>query len=76
MATYAQFNFTAYLEQPVPWQNEPATIRAIVISVTVRPLAPVFPYYLLITVSPVDCLVLCVLAPLHSPGRVKDTRLG
>lgn len=35
MATNTQFNFTAYLEQPTPWQNEPASIRGIVITVTV-----------------------------------------
>ncbi|KIH92494.1 hypothetical protein SPBR_03373 [Sporothrix brasiliensis 5110] len=34
MATNTPFNFTAYLEQPMPWQNEPATIRGIVITVT------------------------------------------
>ncbi|CAK7204611.1 hypothetical protein SEUCBS139899_007369 [Sporothrix eucalyptigena] len=34
MASQTQFNFTAYLEQPLPWQNEPAAIRGIVISVT------------------------------------------
>ncbi|CAK7219473.1 hypothetical protein SCUCBS95973_003833 [Sporothrix curviconia] len=34
MAANTQFNFTAYLEQPMPWQNQPDSIRGIIISVT------------------------------------------
>ncbi|OAA65666.1 hypothetical protein SPI_02453 [Niveomyces insectorum RCEF 264] len=34
----AQFNLTAYFAQPTPWQNEPAALRGIVITVTITTL--------------------------------------
>lgn len=76
MATNTQFNFTAYLEQPMPWQNEPASIRGIAITVTVCGTIIMCLFSLFPLTITVDCLSVRHLSTLHPLGSLAHAWMG